>query len=304
MKNLTLRQLRYVDALARHGHFSKAADACAITQPALSQQIRDLEETMGGALFERGARAVRPTMLGERLLPRIRDVLRAVDELGDLARAARGRLAGQLRVGIIPTVAPYLLPRLIGDLARDHPGLDLFVRETLTSKLVEETAAGRLDAAIVALPVEEPAFAETPLFTERFVLVRAAGDAGKPAPELDTLRDMRLLLLEEGHCFRDQTLAFCKANAALPREVLEGSTLSTLVQMASAGIGVTLIPEMALGVETRATPVCVSHFRKPEPSRTIGMIWRKTNPLGDQLRGIADIARRSATALREAPPTA
>jgi LysR family hydrogen peroxide-inducible transcriptional activator len=243
-------------------------------------------------------------MLGERLLPRIRDVLRAVDELGDLARAARGRLAGQLRVGIIPTVAPYLLPRLIGDLARDHPGLDLFVRETLTSKLVEETAAGRLDAAIVALPVEEPAFAETPLFTERFVLVRAAGDAGKPAPELDTLRDMRLLLLEEGHCFRDQTLAFCKANAALPREVLEGSTLSTLVQMASAGIGVTLIPEMALGVETRATPVCVSHFRKPEPSRTIGMIWRKTNPLGDQLRGIADIARRSATALREAPPTA
>jgi LysR family hydrogen peroxide-inducible transcriptional activator len=99
-------------------------------------------------------------------------------------------------------------------------------------------------------------------------------------------------------------LAFCKANAALPREVLEGSTLSTLVQMASAGIGVTLIPEMALGVETRATPVCVSHFRKPEPSRTIGMIWRKTNPLGDQLRGIADIARRSATALREAPPTA
>jgi LysR family hydrogen peroxide-inducible transcriptional activator len=297
MKSLTLKQLRYVDALARHGHFSKAADACAITQPALSQQIRDLEEAMGGVLFERGARSVRPTMLGEQLLPRIRDILRAVDELGDLARASRGRLAGQLRLGIIPTVAPYLLPQLIADLARNHEGLDIFVRETLTAKLVHEVAAGRLDAAILALPVEEPAFVETPLFTERFVLVRPADEAGKPAPGLDGLRDMRLLLLEEGHCFRDQTLAFCKANAATPREVLEGSTLTTLVQMASAGIGVTLIPEMALGVETRATPVNVTRFRKPEPSRTIGMIWRKTNPLGGQLHEIATLARRSAAAI-------
>lgn len=301
MKNLTLKQLRYVDALARHGHFSKAADACAITQPALSQQIRDLEVSVGGVLFERGARAVRPTMLGEQLLPRIRDILRAVDELDDLARASRGRLAGQLRLGIIPTVAPYMLPQLIADLSRNHENLDIFVRETLTAKLVQEVAAGRLDVAIVALPVEEPAFVETPLFTEHFVLVRPANDAGKPAPGLDTLREMKLLLLEDGHCFRDQTLAFCKANAAMPREVLEGSTLATLVQMASAGIGVTLIPEMALGVETRSTPVSVIRFRKPEPSRTIGMIWRKTNPLGGQLHEIANLARRSAATLQDAP---
>lgn len=298
MNNLTLRQLRYFEALALHGHFGRAAEACAVSQPALSLQIRDLEESLGTALFERGPRQVRLTRFGEAFAPRVRDILRAVDELGDLARASQQLLAGRLRIGVIPTIAPYLLPTLIGHLARLHAGLDIHVRETLTAKLIREVAEGRLDTAIVALPVSEPSFAEVALFREDFVLVRPAEDAEKPVPNIEMLREMRLLLLEEGHCFRDQALAFCNMNTATPRELLEGSSLSTLVQMVSAGIGVTLIPEMAVPVETRSAPVSLARFTDPQPSRTIGMIWRKTSPLASQLMQISGVVRQAADMLR------
>ena len=298
MSSLTLRQLRYFEALARHGHFGRAAEACAISQPALSMQIRELEEALGTPLFERGARQVRLTGFGEEVESRVREILRSVDELGDLARAARGGLAGRLRIGVIPTVAPYLLPTLIADLARLHPGIDIRVRETLTPRLIRELADGRLDTAILALPVSEPALAEVPLFTEQFVLVRQAEDAGKPVPSAEMLREMRLLLLEEGHCFRDQALSFCAMQASVPRELLDGSALSTLVQMVGAGIGVTLIPEMAIAVETRSAPVSVARFREPQPERTIGMVWRRTSPLARRLEGLSEVVRASAEALR------
>jgi LysR family hydrogen peroxide-inducible transcriptional activator len=155
---------------------------------------------------------------------------------------------------------------------------------------------GRLDTAIVALPVSEPAFMEVPLFSEEFVLVRPPEDEGKPVPSPETLKQMRLLLLEEGHCFRDQALSFCNLSSAMPREILDGSSLTTLVQMVSAGIGVTLIPEMAVGVETRATPVSLARFPAPRPSRTIGMIWRRSNPLAPRLMRIAEVVRVSAEA--------
>jgi LysR family transcriptional regulator, hydrogen peroxide-inducible genes activator len=294
MNNLTLKQFRYFEALTRHRHFGKAAEDCAISQPALSLQIKDLEQSLGHELFERSPRQIRLTRFGEDFLQRIRDILRAVDELGDLARASQDRLVGRLRLGIIPTVAPYLLPRIIGNLTRAYEGIDLHVRETQTARLLHELAEGRIDTAIVALPVSEPAFTETPLFTEHFVLVRPAEDDGKPAPRPEALREMRLLLLEEGHCFRDQALSFCNMHAAAPREILEGSSLSTLVQMVSAGIGVTLIPEMAVPVETRSAAVSICRFRAPEPRRTIGMIWRRTSPLGAQLQDIAGLVRQAA----------
>ena len=161
MKNLTLKQLRYFDALARHGHFGRAAEACAVSQPALSVQIRDLEDSVGMGLFERGARQVRLTGFGEPFAERVRDILRAVDELGELAQASRDRLAGRLRIGVIPTIAPYLLPTLIGALTRDHAALDIRVRETLTANLIGELSEGRLDTAIVALPVSEPSFIDS-----------------------------------------------------------------------------------------------------------------------------------------------
>ena len=298
MINITLRQLRYFDALARHGHFGRAAQACAITQPALSMQIKELEQALGGMLIERNARQVALTKFGEELAERVRDILRSVDELGDFARASHDLLAGRLRVGMIPTIAPYLLPRVIGHLKRSHPELDIHVREALTAKLIEELAEGRLDTAIVALPVSEPSLTEVALFAENFLLVRPGEDAGKPVPSVEKLRDMRLLLLEEGHCFRDQALAFCNMQSSPPREMLDASSLSTLVQMVSAGIGVTFIPEMAVAVETRSASVSVARLKNPQPARTVGMVWRKTSPLARQLMQISEAVYLAAEALR------
>lgn len=289
MANLTLKQLRYFEAVARHGHFGRAAEACAISQPALSMQIRELETALGTVLFERGARQARLTSFGEVLMQRVSGILRSVGELADLARAAQERLVGRLRLGVIPTVAPYLLPQIISSLMRNNPDLDLQLRETVTPTLLQELGEGRLDAAIVALPVSEPSLVEVALLSEVFVLVRPAQDAGLPVPNPEMLMAMRLLLLEEGHCFREQALSFCGLRSTRPREILDGSSLSTLVQMVGAGIGVTLIPEMAVAVETRSAPVAISHFGEPEPSRTIGMVWRRSSPLGAQLMQIAGV---------------
>jgi LysR family hydrogen peroxide-inducible transcriptional activator len=298
MIQVTLRQLRYFDALARHNHFGRAAAACAISQPALSMQIKELEDALGAVLIERGARQVRLTRLGEEAAHRVRNILRSVDELSDFARASHDRFIGRLRVGMIPTIAPYLLPAVIGDLAHLHPELDIHVREALTSRLIEELSEGRLDAAILALPVSEPSLTEVPLFAENFLLVRPGSDAGTPVPSSEMLREMRLLLLEEGHCFRDQALSFCNMRSSLPREVLDASSLSTLVQMVSAGMGVTLIPEMAVAVETRSASVSLARFEDPQPARTIGMVWRKTSPLAGQLLELSEAVCRSADALR------
>ena len=298
MTRLTLKQLRYVEALARLEHFGRAAEVSAISQPALSMQIKELEQSLGAALFERGARHVRLTRLGEDFAARVRDILRAVDELEDLARVARDRLVGRLRIGVIPTVAPYLLPTIIGNLTQAYPGLDIQLRETLTPRLIRDLAEGRLDTAIVALPVSEPSLTEVGLFSETFVLVRPAADADLPVPGPEGLREMRLLLLEEGHCFRDQALSFCNLHPAPPREFLDGSSLTTLVQMVGAGIGVTLIPEMAVPVETRSAAVSVARFADPQPERRIGMVWRRTSPLAPQLAQIAEVVRQSAETLR------
>ncbi len=298
MKNLTLKQMRYFEALARHGHFGRAADTCAISQPALSMQIKDLEDSVGKALFERGARQIRLTQFGEEFALRVRAILCSVDELEDLERASNERLVGRLRIGVIPTVAPYLLPSIIGKLMHMSPDLEVQVRETMTPKLLQELAEGRLDTAILALPVSEPSLTEVALFAEDFVLVRPAKDAGKPVPSREMLREMQLLLLEEGHCFRDQALSFCNMHSARPPSLLDCSSLSTLVQLVSAGIGVTLIPEMAVAVETRSAAVSVSRFETGQPSRTIGMIWRKTSPLAKQLLQIADAVCQSC-----APPS-
>ncbi len=291
MDNFTLRQLRYVEALARHGHFGRAAADCAVSQPALSVQVRDLEASLGAALFERSPRDVRPTAFGRDFVDRARAILRAVDELQEVGRAARDRPLARLRLGVIPTVAPYLLPRFVAGLTAAHPGLDLNLRETVTPKLIAELHDGRLDAAIVALPVSEPSLTETPLFAEDFVLVRPSSEATLPVPGPEGLRTMRLLLLEEGHCFRDQALSFCQRGGQAPRDLLDGSSLSTLVQMVGAGLGVTLIPEMAVDVETRAASVAVARFPDPAPARTIGMVWRRASPLAERFLGLAATLR-------------
>ena len=290
-----MKQLRYFDALARNGHFGRAAAECAISQPALSMQIKELEEALAAPLVERGARQVRLTALGEEFARRAHDILRAVDELEDLARARAHPLLGRLRIGVIPTVAPYLLPGVITALQDRYPGLDLRPREAVTPKLIEDLAAGRLDTAIVALPVSEGGLAEMALFEEEFVLVRPAAEAASPVPSAEGLREMRLLLLGEGHCFRDQALAFCApGNRRAPRDLMEGSSLSTLVQMVGAGIGVTLLPEMAVPVETRSARVALQRLRAPRPKRTIGMVWRRSSPLAAGLRELGEVVLAAA----------
>ena len=305
MKNLTLRQLRYVDALARARHFGHAAAACAISQPALSMQIKDLEAGLGLPLFERRAREVRLTPLGETFAARARHILREVDELADLARAAQDGLTGPLRLGVIPTIAPYLLPALIPRLAAAYPRAEANFRETLTERLLDEVEAGRLDAAVVALPVSEPGLEERALFSEEFVLVRPEAEAGRAVPAAEDLARMRLLLLEEGHCFRDQALSFCHGSTGVPRDGLDGSALSTLVQMVGAGIGVTLIPQLAVEVETRSAAVITQRFAPPRPARTVGMIWRRSSPLSAHLEEISQVVRQAAeTVLSRAPKSA
>lgn len=294
MRRLTLKHLRYFEALARWGHFGRAAESLAISQPALSVQMKELEEILGAPLLERGARQITLTSLGEDFALRARRILQSVEELGELARASDGPLTGTLRLGVIPTIAPYLLPATIKLLTLRHPGLDVRPREAVTQRLIDELTEGRLDTAIVALPISENALHEEPLFHEDFLLVRPLEDAQKPVPRPETLREMRLLLLEEGHCFRDQALSYCSPIPPQPRDLMEGSSLSTLVQMVGAGIGVTLIPEMAMALETRNAPVSVAELPEPRPSRRIGMVWRKTSPLFGQMQQIAHLVRDAA----------
>ena len=288
MSSFTLRQLRYAVALAEHRHFGRAAAACAVSQPALSMRVRELEEAAGLPLFERVPGDVRATRFGEAFLARARGVLRASAELEELASAFRERLAGPLHLGLIPTVAPYVLPRLITALREAEPEVDLRVHEAVTATLLADLGAGALDAAILALPLDEPGFAAVPLLEEPFLLVREAARAGEAAPAAAALSGERLLLLEEGHCLRDQALAVCGLQGPARGDGLEGGSLGTLVQMAAAGYGVTLVPRMALDVETGRADVSVAALRGPQPTRRLGLAWRRSSPLGEQFARLAD----------------
>lgn len=300
MNALTMKHFRYFDALARHGHFGRAADACAISQPALSLQIKELEALLGIPLVERAARTITLTAFGEVFAKRAREILRSVDDIGDLARSNGGPLSGVFRLGVIPTIAPYILPNIIGALGQRFPDLQVAPRESVTETLISQLLDAKLEAAIVALPISEPQLREFALFEEDFVLVRHETERLSPVPSPDQLQEMKLLLLEEGHCFRDQALAFCDNRSAVPRNLMEGSSLTTLVQMVGAGIGVTLIPEIALQLETRHAPVSIARFATPAPSRTIGMVWRKTSPLADQLMDVGGLVRTAGTRARDA----
>lgn len=297
--NFTIKHFRYFDALARFEHFGRAAEACSISQPALSVQIKELEAMLGSPLVERTARKVRLTTLGEEFLERTRRILSEVEDLSELARKPDGPLTGRLRMGIIPTVAPYLLSDIIRQLSLTLPNLELRPRESVTQSLLNDLLNSRLDFVIAALPVSEPSLREFALFDEDFVLIRSEEDAQKPVPAPEQLSEMKLLLLEEGHCFRDQALELCNIGQSDVSLLMEGSSLATLVQMVDAGLGLTLIPEMAVPLETRGTRVAISRFAANRPKRTIGMVWRRTNPLEKQLMGLAATIRQIGQAQRD-----
>jgi LysR family transcriptional regulator, hydrogen peroxide-inducible genes activator len=297
---ITLRQLRYLSALAKHGHFGRAAEACAVTQPALSMQIRDLEQILGVAVVERRPGEVMLTDIGREIARRGEEVLTASRDLVDFARHRSGLLTGRLMLGVIPSLAPYLLPRILPLLQAKFPELRLELRETQTSQLVEDIKSGALDAAMLALPVGEPDIDAIALFEDLFLLAVPAGDP-RPATARVAAEDIdqsRLILLEDGHCLRDQALAFC-ATAARRRSAGAGSTafgassLTTVMQMVANGYGVTLIPQIAADVERRDERVKLLRLQNPQPGRSIGLVFRRTSPRKADFAALGEVVKES-----------
>lgn len=306
---MTLRQLRYLAALVQYGHFGRAAEACAVTQPALSMQIRDLERTLGVTLVERRPGEVVLTGIGRDIARRGADVLAASRDLIDFARHSGQVLTGPLTLGVIPTLAPYILPKILPVLQNRFPNLQLTLRESQTRQLIEEMKSGALDAVMLALPVGDADLATLSLFDDIFLLAVPANDPREPAARVDadSIDQSRLILLEDGHCLRDQALAFC-ATASRGRSNFAGgatfgaSSLSTVIQMVASGYGITLIPQIAADVEQRDARVKFLRLSDPQPVRSIGLAFRKTTPrhadfaaLGDVVKGcVADTGRASS----------
>ncbi len=287
---ITLRQLRYLTALARHRHFGRAAADCAVTQPALSMQVRELEREIGAELVERRPGEIALTDTGLEVTQRAEQILAASRDLIDFARH-RDLLSGPLRLGIIPTLAPYILPRLLPRLQANYPQLRLELRETQTKLLLDELNRGELDAVLLALPVEGAAVETLALFDDAFLLAVPATDA-LPARGRVGVEDVdqgRLILLEEGHCLRDQALAFCATARRDAPAGLGATSLATVMQMVANGYGVTLLPEVAVDVEVRDKRVKLLRFSEPEPARTIGLAWRRTSPRRKDFQALGQI---------------
>lgn len=291
---ITLRQLRYLAALARHRHFGRAAEDCAISQPALSMQVKELEREIGAELVERRPGDIALTETGLEVAQRAERILAATRDLVDFARH-RDVLSGQLRLGIIPTLAPYVLPRALPLLQQRCPALRLEVRETQTRMLLDELAAGELDCVMLALPAEGADVETLALFEDNFLL---AVPAGEPMPargrvKVEAVDQRRLILLEEGHCLRDQALAFCAIKRRDAPAGLGATSLATVMQMVANGYGVTLLPQVAVDVEGRDSRVRLLRFTEPEPARTVGLAWRRTSPRKADFEALGAIVRET-----------
>lgn len=293
MAEPTLKQLRYFVAVAEEQHFGQAAIRCAVTQPALSMQIQDLERNVGTALIERTRHGARLTDAGHRLARRATRVLHEVRDLVDEARGCDGILRGTIRVGVIPSIAPYLLPPLLPRLRDAYPELDLHVRETQTERLLNELANGRLDCLILALPIDQSDVTTLALFEDRFLLAQPKTRPGGTARRAFTpaLRDERLLLLEEGHCLRDQILQYCRKQSLKQVDTFEAASLTTIVQLVANDFGVTLVPELCACVESRYGDVGLVRFAEPEPFRTVGLAWRASSPRKSDFEALGEVIR-------------
>jgi LysR family hydrogen peroxide-inducible transcriptional activator len=294
---ITLRQLRYLTALARLRHFGRAAAECAVTQPALSMQVRELERELGAELVERRPHEIVLTDTGREVARRAEQILVATHDLIDFA-GHRDVLSGRLTLGIIPTLAPYILPRILPRLQAAYPQLRLEVRETQTKVLLEELSAGDLDTVMLALPADAADIVAVPLFEDPFLLAVPAGDKLPERARIGVadVDQRRLILLEEGHCLRDQALAFCGAprSAMQSRDAaasLGATSLATVMQMVANGYGVTLVPEVAAESEVRDARVKLLRFVEPEPARTIGLAWRRTSPRKQDFGALGEVVK-------------
>ncbi|MGD9512081.1 MAG: LysR substrate-binding domain-containing protein [Geminicoccaceae bacterium] len=276
----TLRQLRYLAALARHRHFGRAAEECAVSQPALSVQIQELEAGLRTALVERGRGHISLTAEGEEVARRAARILAEVADLEDYARHGTRLLAGPLHLGVIPSIAPYLLPAALPVLQERHPSLELRLRESQTAAVVGELQRGLLDVLVLALPVEQPELETFHLFDDRFVLAVPAAHplANQPGCTRRLLSEERLLLLEEGHCLRDQTLSYCRAVDRDAVASFGASSLSTIIQMVANGLGITVLPEISLPFEVHDPRIALLRFPAPEPTRSVALACRRSSP--------------------------
>lgn len=278
---VTLRQLRYLEALAETLHFRNAAEVCAVSQPALSMQIKELEAELQVSLVERRKSGVALTEHGTEIARRARIILASVRDLLDHAQHVDRVLSGSLKLGAIPSVAPYLLPAALPELQRRFPELNLQLRETMTETLLRELVGGDLDLILIALPIDDPEVETFHLFDDKFILALRANKDNRRIRHATAsmLAHERLLLLEEGHCLRDQALSFCRLVTPEARESFGASSLATVVQMVAHGYGITLLPEMAVASEVHdRKDIRLQHFPAPEPKREIGLAWRKTSP--------------------------
>jgi len=276
---ITLRQLRYFETLARMKHFGLAAEQCSVTQPALSMQIKELERELDVELVERKGNFVALTPMGQEIAARAETILNQVRELSDYAHQHHGVLTGPLRLGIIPSIAPYLLPDILTEVGRQYPALDLQIRETQTSALVEELTRGELDAVLLALPLQQPQLETMALFEDRFLIAVQSQTAHDWATgDLRArIEQERLLLLEEGHCLRDQALQFCHIANMQARKALGAASLTTIMQMVAAGHGITLLPEICAKSEVDRQRVALIEFPEDAPMRIVGLAWRRTS---------------------------
>lgn len=291
MAHITLKQLKYFDALAREQHFGRAADSCAVTQPALSMQIQELEASLGIALVERTRSGIKLTPKGEEIAHRAQRLLNDARDLIDFAQHSAGVLSGSLRFGVIPSVAPYLLPPLLPLLRATYPNLVLHLRETQTHVLTEELIEGKLDVLLLALPVKHPDIETLSILEDRFLLALPQSKklSGRVRATKELIESDRLLLLEEGHCLRDQALTFCSLQQVDMVNTFGATSLATIVEMVAAGLGITLLPEICLGVESRSRDLKIIRFADPEPSRTLGLAWRRSSPRNEDFKALASL---------------
>jgi LysR family hydrogen peroxide-inducible transcriptional activator len=289
----TLKQLQYLVALHDAGHFGRAAEACFVTQSTLSAGIRELETRIGVVLVERTRRVVRFTPLGERIVEKARRVLREADELGDLARAAGRPLSGEMRMSVIPTIAPFLLPRILPHLRTEYPDLKLFLREETSGQACESLSHGRSDCVLLALPYGCGDVESETLFDDRLFVAFREGEMD-PTPTIrpDLIDESRLLLLEDGHCLKDHALAACNRPELRAEATMLGTSLHTMVQMVDGGLGVTMLPEMAVDAGILAhTRVTARPLDTPNASRHIALVWRRASPREPDFRLLAGVLK-------------
>lgn len=298
---MTLRQLSYFKALAEQRNFRRAAEVCHVSQPALSVQVRELEANLGAELVERRARDVVLTPFGRSVLAHAERVLGEVEALEQTARWRSG-LSGHLSLGVIPTIAPYLLPDVLAALRSRDISLDVQVREGKTERLIADLRSGKLDVAVMALPTGDEGLEEVPLFEDRFLLAgtptRLAG-LGQGVEDLrpTALGDGQLLLLEDGHCLTDQALEVCGRRRSHAQINMGASSLATLGRLVEAGFGLTLMPELAARTERAAAPgMVLTRFSAPEPARTIGLVRRHGSGTGDWVEELAAILTKAGRA--------